>query len=63
MAFAMTVAQCGIANAIFAVAESFKDMYKHVLKPSGGYTALSSLPAVILANEARVDWSLLHLLG
>ena len=55
MAFAMTVAQCGILNALFAVAESFRDMYKHVLKLSGGYTAFSSLPAIIQANEARVD--------
>ena len=62
MAFAMTVAQCGIANALFAVAESFKGMNKHVLNPNGGYTALSFLPAVILANEARVDWSLPRLL-
>jgi len=63
MAFAMTVAQCGIANALFAVAESFRDMYKHVLKLSGGYTAFTSLPAVIQANEAKANLPLFPLLG
>ena len=63
MAFAMAVAQCGIANALFAVAESFKDMHKHVLKLSGGYAALSSLPAVIQANDAKANPPLFPLLG
>ena len=63
MAFAITVALCGIKNALFAVAESFKDMYKHVMKASGGYTALSSLPAVIQASKAKANPPLFPLLG
>ena len=55
MAFAMTVAQCGIQSALFTITEALVSMYKHVLKASGGYTALSSLLDVIQANEARTN--------
>ena len=59
----MTAAHYGTPSTFFAVAESLKGMYKHALMSSGGYTSLSSLQAAIQANEARVDWTLLRLLG
>ena len=59
----MASAHCGIPNASFAIAQSFRSMYKHVLMPSGGYRALSSLSAAIQAKETKVDWPLPRLLG
>ena len=55
MALVTAVAQCGIQSALFAIAEALESMYEHIMKANGGYTALSSLPDVIQANEARTN--------
>jgi len=62
-AVSMTPSHCGIPNALFAIAESFKGMHKHLLMSSSAYTALSSLPAVILANQSKANPPLIDLLG
>jgi len=55
VALVTAVAQCGIQSALFAIAEALESMYKHVLKASDEYIALSFLLDVIQANEARTN--------
>ena len=63
VALAIAPAYCCIPNALFAIAEPFKGMYKHLLMPSGAYTALASLPAAIPVNVAKAKPPLFALLG